>query len=154
KRSAAHCRAPHGGAACVDPFVESCCPEINQACADGTCGTTCGASAAPECGGRCPDPLHNSCVPDCTTDGHCQCVSGTGLTCGSCQYPNCTGFCVGRTYCVPHRAVDAQGTEVSRSCGCTSVNAPECGFGPFGACPPGQVCTTFLATGETRCTPL
>jgi hypothetical protein len=157
KRNAAHCRAPRGGKTCVDPFIPSCCAEFYP-CEGGTCGTSCGDSA-PQCGGRCRNYLEEVCLSDCTMRGRCECFPFGAETCSSCSYPDCAGFCgLGRSYCQPFRTVDpASGTEQVR-CGCTPANAPACaGSGSvcsLGICGPVQVCTTFVDTGECRCTPL
>ena len=104
---------------------------------------------SPHDGAACVDPY----IPSCCEEAGA-CANG----CASCRYPECTGFCgFSRSYCQPFRTVDpAAGIEQVR-CGCTPVNAPACaGSGDVcrvGACPPGQVCTTFVATGECHCAP-
>ena len=146
KRSAAGCRPPQGGTACVGIFA-SCC----DACESGGCfaGTTTTTTTLPNacegtypaCGGNCP--AGRICAQGGFTDPLCRCFPDGSQACGDSEAPVCNGTCPVGERC-------GQLNFLFGGCGCIPEGSTACGetlMCGVGVCPGTDECHQFQISG-------
>ena len=155
RKTAAACTGS-GGTVGICP---SCCGACTNECFEastttttttlpGTCGDT-----APECGGSCPPGQFCARDDDIElTQIGCRCFPVGATPCMQAEFAACGGACLDGEVCQP---LSVAGDIVFSGCFCVPPDST-CGPFPglcmsFGACPAGQICSSFVTGGSAIC---